>query len=148
MLVLLPLRLWASALMPAHLPSHAPSPPAANAKVECHSLMGHALGSTQAMGWPSMSEPLSHAKAQGPGQTHAHGAHPMPTDLAQATGEPPPMGCHEGSNCAWCGVCHSPAGLLSHWSHPAHPTPHTRPNTHSAPRQAHGWPPLIKPPIA
>lgn len=138
MLVLLPLRLWAGAIMPVGLPAL----PVVTASSACHTLAGDVFTPDHA------TEPLSTA----PVLMHAHGqSHTTHTALSGDAPETPPLAsldCHDGQTCAWCSVCHLTVGLLGPWVYSAGQDPHAPPTNSPPVWHGHAWPPLIKPPIS
>ena len=150
LLVLLPLRLWAGALMPVNLPvnlsvnlpvplqsaavgvachSHTPAnkPPLKTTHLEAHAASPH----------------LGHSPHATPEQKSAHAQH---GPIASTDTDAP--SCEEGPGCMACSVCHLGAGLPVsdlRWSGTAL---HVLATTPLAAQLGHAWPPLIKPPIS
>lgn len=162
MLVLLPLRLWASTLMPMALPAPAPM------AVLAHNPWHEALA-------PTVTRPIAsdHAAEAAPhahlghaidvlntpldtrhGAEHAadHGTEPgthSSHDPAAAMEDPSKAeSCHEGPGCSACAVCHLSASMPGTVFHIIGHAVHAVPVQGTFTLHDHAWPPLIKPPIS
>lgn len=141
MLFLLPLRLWAGALMPMAMPDNV------------HSFAGSALHATQAN--------LIHDRSVTTGLTTHHSAqfehHAMATldssasihssHALDADAHPSPDNCNEGPGCIACSVCHLSADVPDSTSRLSDNKVHAIPANVAATWLGRALPPLIKPPI-
>lgn len=139
LLVLLPLSLWAGALMPAPSPSPQHIASLANTTSAEDSPHAHHVHDT-AHSQPTNSKhvPLVH-----------HASHDSDLSPAQHDDFSKAAGiCAEGPGCMACSVCHMTAGLPEGQARFANSAVQTTPAATVASWFGHAWPPLIKPPIA
>ena len=165
MLVLLPLRLWASTLMPIAGPQTALMA-AVSAPLTNGSLQSHAHHGSLRTAHPPLSAPAAHANTHADTHASHHGhevaqspsgqaAHAAVQDLpggqhlaasASASDQPKAENCHEGPGCSACAVCHLSASVPGSSFRTLGYAVHRLPDAGPWVLHDHAWPPLIKPP--
>ena len=152
MLVLLPLRLWAGALMPMT------SAETVQASAASATQLAHSHHASAATPLAVSDGPQPDLHETGTGDAHAlHSVHAqssapihigLDASLSSSSAQDTAAeGCHEGPGCMACAVCHLSADLPDTADRMPVSTAHTLTASVTVTWLGHAWPPLIKPPI-